>query len=161
MLVKEVTIETEGVSVNGRMDLVLVGRLISGVNRQVVCAKLVEFFFHAEVGIRVFCLSRGLGDEYKREPVLFSGAKREDLSLLKLAVNKYLSSKPLLYKCDATDEMKCVDLGVLGFLQTNTAERESRGMCVFLTYQRQQHSIVDADENIKYQALAHNYPDQN
>ena len=29
---------------------------------------LVVFFFQAEDGIRDFCLSRGLGDVYKRQP---------------------------------------------------------------------------------------------
>ena len=31
------------------------------------------FFFQAEDGIRDFCLSRGLGDVYKRQILTFSG----------------------------------------------------------------------------------------
>ena len=32
--------------------------------------KIVGFFFQAEDGIRDFCLSRGLGDVYKRQPMI-------------------------------------------------------------------------------------------
>src|SRR5674476_1435115 len=42
--------------------------------------KRTHFFFQAEDGIRDFCLSRGLGDVYKRQEVEFVAlAKREEL----------------------------------------------------------------------------------
>ena len=39
---------------------------------------MVDFFFQAEDGIRDFCLSRGLGDVYKRQDI-----KKEKIKSLK------------------------------------------------------------------------------
>ena len=53
-----------------RIDLIFVGTIVIGF-----------FFFQAEDGIRDFCLSRGLGDVYKRQKMVYDkGSSSMDYS---------------------------------------------------------------------------------
>ena len=77
------------------------------------------FFFQAEDGIRDLVRSRGLGDVYKRQTMLFG------IILILLGQNVFLVafalligfilfkrlSNCLLYTSDAADDLLCVDLG--------------------------------------------------
>ncbi|CZS11615.1 hypothetical protein CDFC105_93859 [Clostridioides difficile] len=81
------------------------------------------FFFQAEDGIRDFCLSRGLGDVYKRQIYsnLSSNVNNRNCEELVCTVKncKYnkdgslctLDNICLLYTSDAADEEDSVDLG--------------------------------------------------
>ncbi len=64
------------------------------------------FFFQAEGGIRDFCLSRGLGDVYKRQPVAAPA-----LALASAPAPAAAPAACLLYTSDAADDLLCVDLG--------------------------------------------------
>ena len=44
----------------------------SGKNEKYIGRKTKNFFLQAEDGIRDFCLSRGLGDVYKRQQYSYS-----------------------------------------------------------------------------------------
>ena len=48
------------------------------LSSSIVCLRL--FFFQAEDGIRDFCLSRGLGDVYKRQGFVFVGPNGNPMS---------------------------------------------------------------------------------
>src|SRR5678809_850570 len=61
------------------------------------------FFFQAEDGIRDFCLSRGLGDVYKRQP--HSPGPEGGTNPCPY------TGRCLLYTSDAADERSSVDLG--------------------------------------------------
>ena len=54
---------------------------------------LFFFFFQAEDGIRDFCLSRGLGDVYKRQHIvslpLYNGMETEKLEYVINVFNQY------------------------------------------------------------------------
>ncbi|CZS11599.1 hypothetical protein CDFC105_93858 [Clostridioides difficile] len=76
------------------------------------------FFFQAEDGIRDFCLSRGLGDVYKRQLLgnvkelllyrLVDGNQKKGTLTLKDTTE---NSACLLYTSDAADEEDSGDLG--------------------------------------------------
>ncbi len=63
------------------------------------------FFFQAEGGIRVFCLSRGLGDVYKKQQT-YLGAHRVFRSAARAC---FWVCR--LYTSDAADDLLRVDLG--------------------------------------------------
>ena len=85
------------------------------------------FFFQAEDGIRDFCLSRGLGDVYKRQPLHALDEPQQCQQLIHRAhqlglvmsaeVAQYICLHSqrnmgcLLYTSDAADEEDSVDLG--------------------------------------------------
>ena len=79
----------------------------------------VCFFFQAEDGIRDLVRSRGLGDVYKRQTLVFRGANammritRDGLAVYpEGALPPEKTSYPcLLYTSDAADDLLCVDLG--------------------------------------------------
>ena len=77
------------------------------------------FFFQAEDGIRDLVRSRGLGDVYKRQPLLCApcatkGSRTTMFSepaFWVLVVAAALIGARLFYTSDAADERACVDLG--------------------------------------------------
>ncbi|CZS11556.1 hypothetical protein CDFC105_93853 [Clostridioides difficile] len=73
------------------------------------------FFFQAEDGIRDFCLSRGLGDVYKRQFIYDKSLNNVRFIQLKsTTLSTFLSiimQGCLLYTSDAADEEDSVDLG--------------------------------------------------
>ena len=79
----------------------------------------VCFFFQAEDGIRDLVRSRGLGDVYKRQAVVYAAGDAgfyaldsADLGTTGLASTLALPSRVcLLYTSDAADERSSVDLG--------------------------------------------------
>ncbi|CZS11641.1 hypothetical protein CDFC105_93861 [Clostridioides difficile] len=66
------------------------------------------FFFQAEDGIRDFCLSRGLGDVYKRQILSIRNISKTYCGNIPF---KALDKVCLLYTSDAADEEDSVDLG--------------------------------------------------
>ena len=99
------------------------------------------FFFQAEDGIRDLVRSRGLGDVYKRQPLLGQAhpqtAKSWALLLPALRLvrpaptHAARSDKPelpcrscLLYTSDAADERSSVDLGGRRILQKKTKKKK-------------------------------------
>ena len=93
------------------------------------------FFFQAEDGIRDLVRSRGLGDVYKRQGLLFTEACRGEGGFL---VNKdgyrYLQdyglgpAEPcLLYTSDAADERSSVDLGGRRIIKKKKKQQRSKG----------------------------------
>ena len=86
-------------------------------------------FFQAEDGIRDLVRSRGLGDVYKRQPMLpeISGENKQlelDLSsfLVRYLTNAIEPINPcLLYTSDAADERSSVDLGGRRIIKKKTA----------------------------------------
>ena len=60
------------------------------------------FFFQAEDGIRDFCLSRGLGDVYKRQ--VKSKTKAEDIIWFKIDENTHQSIIIYSSEADAQEE---------------------------------------------------------
>ncbi|CZS11808.1 hypothetical protein CDFC105_93952 [Clostridioides difficile] len=85
--------------------------------------EVVVFFFQAEDGIRDFCLSRGLGDVYKRQLGCGSSVRhratefswntgRTEADSWHRSTTTTRREKPcLLYTSDAADEEDSVDLG--------------------------------------------------
>ena len=81
------------------------------------------FFFQAEDGIRDFCLSRGLGDVYKRQaingtggdscgPTGFMNLFSENTNTIAQHGRRGANMQTcLLYTSDAADEEDSVDLG--------------------------------------------------
>ena len=77
------------------------------------------FFFQAEDGIRDLVRSRGLGDVYKRQPLLQAGFHHDDDAADSHAVangdpdfrDRAIHRRCLLYTSDAADERSSVDLG--------------------------------------------------
>ena len=81
---------------------------------------LFFFFFQAEDGIRDLVRSRGLGDVYKRQPLMSSGKGGMSGADVRMGTiyakpetsfNNFWHNSCLLYTSDAADERSSVDLG--------------------------------------------------
>ena len=104
---------------NVLVTCVIVGWLLFELETRICFLCWSVFFFQAEDGIRDLVRSRGLGDVYKRQPVLdeFLYFSDENPSIyLEYEWNgekfNILGTHPcLLYTSDAADERSSVDLG--------------------------------------------------
>ncbi|CZS11693.1 hypothetical protein CDFC105_93866 [Clostridioides difficile] len=88
------------------------------------------FFFQAEDGIRDFCLSRGLGDVYKRQPFSVLSYFFNSLTISSLPLTYIifcaLIIACLLYTSDAADEEDSVDLGGRRIIKKKKKDRKDR-----------------------------------
>ena len=57
---------------------------------KLLCCCFLFFFFQAEDGIRDFCLSRGLGDVYKRQVLLSTDKPKDSATIFKLSKFSFL-----------------------------------------------------------------------
>ena len=76
----------------------------------------IDFFFPAEGRVRVFWLSRGVGDVYKGQADTFLTVRLIKLGIVGVdpVMNAVMAHTHtcLLYTSDAADDLPCVDLGV-------------------------------------------------
>ncbi|CZS11798.1 hypothetical protein CDFC105_93918 [Clostridioides difficile] len=97
--------------------------------REVVGGEIIYvfFFFQAEDGIRDFCLSRGLGDVYKRQSIYlaFFSLQTDFITSFASSVWSYTSTC-LLYTSDAADEEDSVDLGGRRIIKKKKKRRGGR-----------------------------------
>ena len=90
------------------------------------------FFFQAEDGIRVLVRSRGLGDVYKRQALIFAQLAGpedppHDLATAGLGQVRFagdFSWGCLLYTSDAADERSSVDLGGRRIIKKKKPEKQ-------------------------------------